>query len=104
MSRQVRVVCQWNHDGNTAYDGKSHLGTQCPSCGNPIQGSAMTTIVTLADPHIEALIALGKAYAAERAAYWACPRVVGKEVWAAYRACRTETESAEAALRAMENE
>jgi hypothetical protein len=61
VSRQVWVKCQWAHDGNTAYDGKLHLGTLCPSCGNPIQGSAMATLATLADPLIEAKLALAEA-------------------------------------------
>jgi len=104
MSRQVRVVCQWNHDGNTAYDGKSHLGTQCPSCGNPIQGSAMTTIVTLADPHIEALIALGEAYAKVEEVAYSCDGSTMGDADQEWGAVNDALEAALAALRALEDE
>jgi hypothetical protein len=100
-ARKVKVLCPacgyfWDRDPR---DG------QCSVCG----GSTTQTVdATLADPRIEALIALGEAYAAEDAAYRACPREavkrVGTAVWATARCRRAETQAALAAYRAIEKE
>jgi len=95
VSRQVRVACE--HYYTQAADSEP-----CDACGKYRSDHPTTYGATLADPRIEALIALGEAYAKVEEVAYSCDGSTMGDADQEWGAVNDALEAALAALRALE--